>query len=60
MYKGPFTRCDSFLVRLRFYTSHGMGCMDVNDTVQTVRLQFDLKMQSLSEFLGGHVILTRA
>ena len=30
-------------LRLHFYTSHGMGSMDVNDTVHTVRLRFDLK-----------------
>ena len=39
--KDPFTWCDVFLVRLRFYTLHGMGCMDVSDTVHTVRLRFD-------------------
>ena len=48
-FEGPFTRCDFFWVQLRFYTSHGMGCMDVNDTVHTVKLQFDLKMLSHSE-----------
>ena len=47
--EGPFTRCDFFLVRLRFCASHGIGCMDVNDTVHTVGLRFDLKMQSHSE-----------
>ena len=26
-----------------------MGCIDVSDTVHTVRLQFDVKMQSHSE-----------
>ena len=30
-----------FLMRLRFVTSHGMGCMEVNDTVHTVRLRFN-------------------
>ena len=44
--KGPFRRCDFFWVRLRFFTLHGTGCMDVNDTVHTVRLRFDFKMQS--------------
>ena len=28
---------------MRFHTSHGMGCMHVNDTVDTVRLRFDEK-----------------
>ena len=31
-----FSECDCV-----FFTSHGMGCMDVNDTVHTVRLRFD-------------------
>ena len=31
---------------LRFSTSHGMGCMDVNDTVHTVSLRFDWIMLS--------------
>ena len=39
--KGPFTRCDFFSVRLHCFASHGMDCMDVNDTVHTVRLRFD-------------------
>ena len=26
-----------------FFASHGMGCMDVNDTVHTVRLRFNLR-----------------
>ena len=33
--KGPFTLCD---VRLRLFLWHGMGCVDVNDTVHMVRL----------------------
>ena len=36
-------------MRLRFVTSHGMDCMEANDTVYTVRLRFNLKMQSHSE-----------
>ena len=36
-----------------FYTSHGMGCTDVNDTVHTVRLQCDSKMQSQSEKIAS-------
>ena len=39
--KGLFTPSDFFWVRLRFYTSHGMGCVDANGTVHTVRLPFD-------------------
>ena len=47
--KGPFTQCNFFGVRLCFYTSHGMGCMDINYTVHTVILRFYVKMQSHSE-----------
>ena len=36
-----FSECDCV-----FFISHGMGLMDVNYTVHTVRLQFDLKMLS--------------
>ena len=35
--KGLFTLCD---VRLRLFLWHGRGCVDVNDTVQMVRLQY--------------------
>ena len=28
---------------MHIHTSHGMGCMHVNDTVHTVRLRFDEK-----------------
>ena len=38
-----------FLSAIAFFTSHGMGCMDVNDTIHSVRLRFDSKMQSHSE-----------
>ena len=31
-----FSQCDCV-----FFTSHGMDCMDVSDTVHTVRLRFD-------------------
>ena len=30
-----------FLSAIAFFTSHGMGCMDVNDTIHSVRLRFD-------------------
>ena len=29
-----------FLTVTEFFTSHGVGCMDVNDTVHTVRVRF--------------------
>ena len=39
--KGPFTRRDFFLSATAFFTSHGMGCTDANDTVHTVRPRLD-------------------